>query len=144
MGSRPPPQECCSFVETMEGMVGGGCIAGVIGSGKYLVVGLRSTPGGLVGASRAVRINAPRWAANGAGYFGLSTTLECGLARARGKSDMWNCVPASAATFGILAMCQRKPLRATAGWALLGGCFELALNSEVGDRLIQKLIKPFE
>ncbi|KAL3532534.1 hypothetical protein ACH5RR_006055 [Cinchona calisaya] len=101
---------------------GTGCAMGAIGGGLFhFLKGHKNSPKGsrLVGASQAVRMNAPRIAGSFAVWGGIYSLTDCSLVYLRQKEDPWNSIIAGAFTGGFLQL--RQGFRAASQAALFGG-----------------------
>lgn len=101
------------------------------GSAFHFLKGLYNSPKGdrLLGASQAVRLNAPRVGGSFAVWGGLFSTFDCTMVCLRQKEDPWNSIFAGAATGGFLSM--RQGMAASARSAAFGGVL-LALIEGAG------------
>ncbi|KAM6151235.1 mitochondrial import inner membrane translocase subunit Tim17-B [Rhynchocyon petersi] len=103
---------------------GGAFTLGVIGGGVFQAIkGFLNAPVGirhrLKGSVSAVRIRAPQIGGGFAVWGGLLSTIDCGLARLRGKEDPWNPITSGALTSAVLAA-RRGPLTMVSS-AIVGG-----------------------
>jgi len=101
------------------------------GSAFHFLKGLYNSPKGnrFIGATQAVRLNAPRVGGSFAVWGGLFSAFDCTMVYTRQKEDPWNSIVAGAATGGFLAM--RQGLPASARAAAFGGIL-LALIEGAG------------
>lgn len=120
MGTPETSREPCPdrILDDIGGAFGMGAVGG---SAFHFLKGLHNSPNGqrFLGASQAVRLNAPRVGGSFAVWGGLFSACDCTLVYARQKEDPWNSILAGATTGGILAM--RQGLRASARSAAFGG-----------------------
>ncbi|KAK7251997.1 hypothetical protein RIF29_35657 [Crotalaria pallida] len=130
MGTPETSREPCPdrILDDLGGAFGMGAVGG---SAFHFLKGLYNSPKGarLVGASQAVRLNAPRVGGSFAVWGGLFSTFDCSMVYLRQKEDPWNSIFAGAATGGFLTM--RQGLAASARSAAFGG-FLLALIEGAG------------
>lgn len=115
---------------------------GAVGSSAfYFLKGIYNSPKGerMIGASQAVRMNAPRVGGSFAVWGGLFSTFDCTMVYIRQKEDPWNSIIAGAATGGFLQM--RAGLGAASKSALFGGVL-LALIEGAGIMLNKVMSAP--
>ncbi|GKE03047.1 hypothetical protein Tco_1391030 [Tanacetum coccineum] len=81
-------------------------IGAVGGTAFHFPKGLYNSPSGarFIGGAQAVRMNAPRVAGRFGLWGGLYSTLNCALAYARQKEDLWNPMLAGTAASGLVSM----------------------------------------
>lgn len=116
----------------MQDDIGGAFGMGAVGGGMWhLGKGMYNSPAGgrLLGASEALRLNAPRIGGSFAVWGGLFSSFDCALVWARKKEDPWNSIGAGALTGGFLQL--RQGAAAAGRSALMGGVL-LALIEGVG------------
>lgn len=101
------------------------------GSAFHFVKGLYNSPKGdrFLGATQAVRLNAPRIGGSFAVWGGLFSSFDCTMVYVRQKEDPWNSIVAGAATGGFLSM--RQGFAASTRAAAFGGLL-LALIEGAG------------
>ena len=130
MGTPETSREPCPdrILDDIGGAFGMGAVGG---SAFHFLKGLYNSPKGsrLVGASQAVRLNAPRVGGSFAVWGGLFSTFDCSMVYLRQKEDPWNSIFAGFATGGFLSM--RQGLAASARSAAFGGVL-LALIEGAG------------
>ncbi|TKY44564.1 Mitochondrial import inner membrane translocase subunit TIM17-2 [Spatholobus suberectus] len=130
MGTPETSREPCPdrILDDIGGAFGMGAVGG---SAFHFLKGLYNSPKGdrLVGATQAVRLNAPRVGGSFAVWGGLFSAFDCTMVYARQKEDPWNSIVAGAATGGFLSM--RQGLAASARSAAFGGVL-LALIEGAG------------
>ncbi|XP_027359145.1 mitochondrial import inner membrane translocase subunit TIM17-2-like [Abrus precatorius] len=130
MGTPETSREPCPdrILDDIGGAFGMGAVGG---SAFHFLKGLYNTPKGdrLIGASQAVRLNAPRVGGSFAVWGGLFSAFDCTMVYVRQKEDPWNSIVAGAATGGFLSM--RQGLAASARSAAFGGVI-LALIEGAG------------
>ncbi|XP_061366304.1 mitochondrial import inner membrane translocase subunit TIM17-2-like [Gastrolobium bilobum] len=130
MGTPETSREPCPdrILDDVGGAFGMGAVGG---SAFHFLKGLYNAPKGdrLVGATQAVRLNAPRVGGSFAVWGGLFSTFDCSMVYLRQKEDPWNSIFAGAATGGFLSM--RQGLSASARSAAFGGVL-LALIEGAG------------
>ncbi|KAK7245462.1 hypothetical protein RIF29_40308 [Crotalaria pallida] len=130
MGTPETSREPCPdrILDDLGGAFGMGAVGG---SAFHFLKGLYNSPSGarLIGASQAVRLNAPRVGGSFAVWGGLFSAFDCSMVYARQKEDPWNSIIAGAATGGFLSM--RQGLGASARSAAFGGVL-LALIEGAG------------
>jgi len=130
MGTPETSREPCPdrILDDIGGAFGMGAVGG---SAFHFLKGLYNSPKGdrFVGATQAVRLNAPRVGGSFAVWGGLFSAFDCTMVYARQKEDPWNSIVAGAATGGFLAMRQGFPASARA--AAFGGIL-LALIEGAG------------
>lgn len=139
MGTPETSREPCPdrIIDDMGGAFGMGAVGG---SAFHFLKGLYNSPRGerFLGATQAVRMNAPRVGGSFAVWGGLFSTFDCSLVYLRQKEDPWNSIIAGAATGGLLQI--RQGLRASSRSALVGGTL-LALIEGAGIAL-NKIVSP--
>ncbi|KAL5081580.1 hypothetical protein RYX36_010001 [Vicia faba] len=130
MGTPETSREPCPdrILDDVGGAFGMGAVGG---SAFHFLKGLYNSPKGdrLIGATQAVRLNAPRIGGSFAVWGGLFSTFDCTMVYVRQKEDPWNSIVAGAATGGFLAM--RQGFAASARSAAFGGVL-LALIEGAG------------
>ncbi|KAE9597295.1 hypothetical protein Lal_00007685 [Lupinus albus] len=130
MGTPETSREPCPdrILDDLGGAFGMGAVGG---SAFHFLKGLYNSPKGerFIGASQAVRLNAPRVGGSFAVWGGLFSTFDCSMVYLRQKEDPWNSIFAGAATGGFLTM--RQGFAASARSAAFGG-FLLALIEGAG------------
>ncbi|KAJ1385097.1 Tim17/Tim22/Tim23/Pmp24 family [Sesbania bispinosa] len=130
MGTPETSREPCPdrILDDIGGAFGMGAVGG---SAFHFLKGLYNSPKGarLLGASQAVRLNAPRVGGSFAVWGGLFSTFDCTMVYLRQKEDPWNSIVAGAATGGFLSM--RQGFAASARAAAFGGVL-LALIEGAG------------
>lgn len=130
MGTPETSREPCPdrILDDIGGAFGMGAVGG---SAFHFLKGLYNSPKGarLLGASQAVRLNAPRVGGSFAVWGGLFSTFDCTMVYLRQKEDPWNSIFAGAATGGFLSM--RQGLANSARSAAFGGVL-LALIEGAG------------
>ncbi|CAL0322154.1 unnamed protein product [Lupinus luteus] len=130
MGTPETSREPCPdrILDDIGGAFGMGAVGG---SAFHFLKGLYNSPKGerFIGASNAVRLNAPRVGGSFAVWGGLFSAFDCTMVYARQKEDPWNSIFAGAATGGFLSM--RQGLGASARSAAFGGVL-LALIEGAG------------
>ncbi|KAG4379944.1 hypothetical protein GLYMA_16G078500v4 [Glycine max] len=130
MGTPETSREPCPdrILDDIGGAFGMGAVGG---SAFHFLKGLYNSPKGdrFVGATQAVRLNAPRVGGSFAVWGGLFSAFDCTMVYARQKEDPWNSIVAGAATGGFLSM--RQGLGASARSAAFGGVL-LALIEGAG------------
>ncbi|KAK7272732.1 hypothetical protein RJT34_29533 [Clitoria ternatea] len=140
MGTPETSREPCPdrILDDIGGAFGMGAVGG---SAFHFLKGLYNSPQGhrLIGASQAVRLNAPRVGGSFAVWGGLFSAFDCTMVYARQKEDPWNSIFAGAATGGFLSM--RQGFAASARSAAFGGVL-LALIEGAGIMLNKFLAVP--
>ncbi|KAL1292655.1 hypothetical protein HN51_053222 [Arachis hypogaea] len=130
MGTPETLREPCPdrILDDIGGAFGMGAVGG---SGFHFIKGFFNSPKGsrLVGASQAMRLNAPRLGGGFAVWGGLFSTFDCTLVYVRQKEDPWNSIMSGFAAGGFLAM--RQGPAAAMRSALFGGIL-LALFEGAG------------
>ena len=130
MGTPETSREPCPdrILDDIGGAFGMGAVGG---SAFHFLKGLYNSPKGdrLIGATQAVRLNAPRIGGSFAVWGGLFSTFDCTMVYVRQKEDPWNSIVAGAATGGFLSM--RQGFGASARSAAFGGVL-LALIEGAG------------
>ncbi|CAI8616746.1 unnamed protein product [Vicia faba] len=130
MGTPETSREPCPdrILDDIGGAFGMGAVGG---SAFHFLKGLYNSPKGsrFVGASQAVRLNAPRVGGSFAVWGGLFSSFDCTMVYLRQKEDPWNSIFAGAATGGFLSM--RQGLVASGRSAAFGGVL-LALIEGAG------------
>ncbi|XP_057417762.1 mitochondrial import inner membrane translocase subunit TIM17-2 [Lotus japonicus] len=130
MGTPETSREPCPdrILDDIGGAFGMGAVGG---SAFHFLKGLYNSPKGdrLLGASQAVRLNAPRVGGSFAVWGGLFSSFDCTMVYLRQKEDPWNSIFAGAATGGFLSM--RQGLTASTRAAAFGGVL-LALIEGAG------------
>ncbi|WVZ14989.1 mitochondrial import inner membrane translocase subunit TIM17-2 [Vigna radiata var. radiata] len=130
MGTPETSREPCPdrILDDIGGAFGMGAVGG---SAFHFLKGLYNSPKGdrFVGATQAVRLNAPRVGGSFAVWGGLFSAFDCTMVYARQKEDPWNSIVAGAATGGFLSM--RQGFAASARSAAFGGVL-LALIEGAG------------
>ncbi|XP_004505283.1 mitochondrial import inner membrane translocase subunit TIM17-2-like [Cicer arietinum] len=130
MGTPETSREPCPdrILDDIGGAFGMGAVGG---SAFHFLKGLYNSPKGarFIGASQAVRLNAPRVGGSFAVWGGLFSSFDCTMVYLRQKEDPWNSIFAGAATGGFLSM--RQGLAASARSAAFGGVL-LALIEGAG------------
>ncbi|CAI8594675.1 unnamed protein product [Vicia faba] len=130
MGTPETSREPCPdrILDDVGGAFGMGAVGG---SAFHFLKGLYNSPKGdrLIGATQAVRLNAPRIGGSFAVWGGLFSSFDCTMVYVRQKEDPWNSIVAGAATGGFLSM--RQGLAASARSAAFGGVL-LALIEGAG------------
>ncbi|CAK8535041.1 unnamed protein product [Lathyrus sativus] len=130
MGTPETSREPCPdrILDDIGGAFGMGAVGG---SAFHFLKGLYNSPKGdrLIGATQAVRLNAPRIGGSFAVWGGLFSSFDCTMVYVRQKEDPWNSIVAGAATGGFLAM--RQGVAASARSAAFGGVL-LALIEGAG------------
>ncbi|KAL1301248.1 hypothetical protein HN51_045913 [Arachis hypogaea] len=140
MGTPETTREPCPdrILDDIGGAFGMGAVGG---SGFHFIKGFFNSPKGsrLVGASQAVRLNAPRLGGSFAVWGGLFSTFDCTMVYVRQKEDPWNSVISGFATGGFLSM-RQGPTVATRS-AVFGGVL-LALIEGAGIMLNKVFYAP--
>ncbi|XP_004513048.1 mitochondrial import inner membrane translocase subunit TIM17-2-like [Cicer arietinum] len=130
MGTPETSREPCPdrILDDIGGAFGMGSVGG---SAFHFLKGLYNSPKGdrLIGATQAVRLNAPRIGGSFAVWGGLFSSFDCTMVYVRQKEDPWNSIVAGAATGGFLSM--RQGFGASARSAAFGGVL-LALIEGAG------------
>ncbi|KAI4295308.1 hypothetical protein L6164_035368 [Bauhinia variegata] len=130
MGTPETSREPCPdrILDDIGGAFGMGAVGG---SAFHFLKGIYGSPKGarLIGATQAVRLNAPRVGGSFAVWGGLFSSFDCTMVYIRQKEDPWNSIIAGAATGGFLSM--RQGLGASARSAMFGGVL-LALIEGAG------------
>nr|GLL27734.1 mitochondrial import inner membrane translocase subunit TIM17-1-like [Ipomoea trifida] len=130
MGTPETSREPCPdrILDDVGGAFGMGAVGG---SAFHFVKGLYNSPNGarMIGATQAVRMNAPRIGGSFAVWGGLFSVFDCSMVYVRQKEDPWNSIVAGAATGGVLSL--RQGLGASARSAAFGGVL-LALIEGAG------------
>ncbi|CAK8577408.1 unnamed protein product [Lathyrus sativus] len=130
MGTPETSREPCPdrILDDIGGAFGMGAVGG---SAFHFLKGLYNSPKGsrFIGASQAVRLNAPRVGGSFAVWGGLFSSFDCTMVYLRQKEDPWNSIFAGAATGGFLSM--RQGLVASGRSAAFGGVL-LALIEGAG------------
>ncbi|KAL1301039.1 hypothetical protein HN51_045667 [Arachis hypogaea] len=120
MGTPETTREPCPdrILDDIGGAFGMGVFGG---SGFHFIKGFFNSPKGsrLVGASQAVRLNAPRLGGSFAVWGGLFATFDCTLVYVRQKEDPWNSIISGFAAGGFLSL-RHGPAVATRS-AVFGG-----------------------
>lgn len=140
MGTPETSREPCPdrILDDVGGAFGMGAVGG---AAFHFLKGIYNSPKGerLVGATQAVRMNAPRVGGSFAVWGGLFSTFDCTMVYIRQKEDPWNSIIAGAATGGFLSM--RQGLGASSRAALFGGVL-LALIEGAGIMLNKMMSVP--
>ncbi|CAH9114504.1 unnamed protein product [Cuscuta europaea] len=140
MGTPETSREPCPdrILDDVGGAFGMGAVGG---SAFHFLKGIYNSPKGerLVGATQAVRMNAPRVGGSFAVWGGLFSTFDCTMVYVRAKEDPWNSIIAGAATGGFLSM--RQGLGPASRSALFGGVL-LALIEGAGIMLNKMMSVP--
>ncbi|MED6203846.1 hypothetical protein PIB30_003135 [Stylosanthes scabra] len=130
MGTPETSREPCPdrILDDIGGAFGMGAVGG---TAFHFLKGSFNSPKGsrLVGASQAVRLNAPRLGGSFAVWGGLFSTFDCTMVYVRQKEDPWNSIISGFATGGFLSM-RQGPAAATRS-AVFGGVL-LALIEGAG------------
>ncbi|KAL1336830.1 hypothetical protein HN51_031253 [Arachis hypogaea] len=130
MGTPEASREPCPdrIFDDIGGAFGMGAVGG---SGFHFIKGFFNSPKGsrLVGASQAVRLNAPRLGGSFAVWGGLFSAFDCTLVYVRQKEDPYNSIMSGFAAGGFLAM--RQGPAAAMRSAMFGGIL-LALFEGAG------------
>lgn len=130
MGTPETSREPCPdrILDDVGGAFGMGAVGGAV---FHLLKGTYNSPKGerILGATQAVRMNAPRVGGSFAVWGGLFSTFDCSMVYLRQKEDPWNSIIAGAATGGFLQM--RQGFATASRSAVFGGVL-LALIEGAG------------
>ncbi|CAH9066338.1 unnamed protein product [Cuscuta europaea] len=130
MGTPETSREPCPdrILDDLGGAFGMGAVGG---SAFHFIKGIYNSPNGarMIGATQAVRMNAPRIGGSFAVWGGLFSCFDCTMVYVRQKEDPWNSIISGAATGGLLSL--RQGLGSSARAAAFGGVL-LALIEGAG------------
>lgn len=140
MGTPETSREPCPdrILDDVGGAFGMGAVGGAV---FHLLKGTYNSPKGerILGATQAVRMNAPRVGGSFAVWGGLFSTFDCSMVYLRQKEDPWNSIIAGAATGGFLQM--RQGFATASRSAVFGGVL-LALIEGAGIMLNKLMSAP--